>query len=232
MLEITTRAIALRIVDSTIVFCGLNSVLQIRIIYRENCLIISGKTPPTDNRIVYVSTLPHCRRISRERRQLPQHNCHPQQNLQRGSHPILRCSQSRYGGQPDVYSIFTSVGQSLTSMYSSIVLSQHRRRYSDKQAFDLNGESISRLRCLVHKIIHQWVLFYIDLKSVALILIFIYTCKTPVMINPISVVVNSSPSGVERPKTLLPLRDPAATLAPLHSTTAKSGTTAAPSAGD
>jgi len=46
------------------------------------------------------------------------------------------------------------------------------------------------------------------------------------------VVVNSSPSGVERPKTLLPLRDPAATLAPLHSTTAKSGTTAAPSAGD
>merc|ERR1712038_1965206 len=31
-------------------------------------------------------------------------------------------------------------------------------------------------------------------------------------------------SGVERPKTLLPLRDPAATLAPLHSTTAKSGT--------
>ena len=54
-----------------------------------------------------------------------------------------------------------------------IVLSQHRRRYSDKQAFDLNGESISRSRCLVHKIIHQWVLFYIDLK----ILIFIYTCK-------------------------------------------------------
>lgn len=119
MLEITTRAIALRIVDSTIVFCGLNSVLQIRIIYRENCLIISGKTPPTDNRIVYVSTLPHCRRISGERGQLPQHNCHPQQNLQRGSHPLLRCSQSRYGGQPDVYSIFTSVGQSLTSMYSA-----------------------------------------------------------------------------------------------------------------
>ena len=162
MLEITTRAIALRIVDSTIVFCGLNSVLQIRIIYRENCLIISGKTPPTDNRIVYVSTLPHCRRLSRERGQLPQHNCHPQQNLQRGSHPLLRCSQSRYGGQPDVYSIFTSVGQSLTSMYTSLF-----SRYYDKQAYDLNRESIY-LRCLilVNKIIHQWALFYIDLSIV------------------------------------------------------------------
>ena len=122
MSEITTREIALRMEDSTIVFCGLNSVLQIRIIYRENCLIISGKTPPTDNRIVYVSTFPHCRRLSRERGQLPQHNRHPQQNLQRGSHPLLRCSQSRYGGQADVYCIFTSGWQCLTSMYIAFTI--------------------------------------------------------------------------------------------------------------